>query len=111
MDDFPIFSRTEAQAQARDSLARNLRAALDDAEALVRLTAEHTGEQIAAARNRAQASVARARSELERVQADAARRTRQAVTEVDDYVHTHPWQAIALAGVLTTVIGVLIARR
>jgi ElaB/YqjD/DUF883 family membrane-anchored ribosome-binding protein len=30
---------------------------------------------------------------------------------VDDYVHSHPWQAIALAGVVTTVIGVLIARR
>jgi len=111
MDEFPVFSRSEAQAHARDSLARNLRAALDDAEELVRLTTEHAGEQVAAARSRAQASVARARSELERVQAEAAQRTRQAVTEVDDYVYSHPWQAIALAGVVTTVIGVLIARR
>jgi ElaB/YqjD/DUF883 family membrane-anchored ribosome-binding protein len=111
MDEFPVFSRSDAQAHARDSLARNLRAALDDAEELVRLTAEQAGDQVAAARSRAQASVARARSELERVQAEAAQRTRQAVTEVDDYVHSHPWQAIALAGVVTTVIGVLIARR
>ena len=107
MDDFPVFSRAQAQAEARDSLARNLRAALDDAEDLVRLTAEH----VAAARSRAQASVAKARNELERVQAEAVERTRQTVTEVDDYVHTHPWQAIALAGVLSAVIGVLIARR
>lgn len=111
MDDFPVFSRSEAQAQARDSLARNLRAALDDAEELVRLTAEHAGEQVASARSRAQASLARARSELERVQSEAAERTRQAAREVDDYVHHHPWQAIALAGVLSTVIGVLVSRR
>lgn len=111
MDNFPVFNRAEAQAQARDSLAHNLRAALDDAEELVRLTAEQAGEHVAAVRSRAQASVAKARSELERVQAEAAQRTRQAVTEVDDYVHTHPWQAIALAGVLSAVIGVLIARR
>jgi ElaB/YqjD/DUF883 family membrane-anchored ribosome-binding protein len=111
MDDFPVFSRAEAQAQARDSLARNLRAALDDAEELVRLTAQHAGQEIAAARTRAQSSVARARGELERVQAEASLRTRQAATEVDDYVHSHPWQAIALAGVLSTVIGVLISRR
>lgn len=111
MDDFPVFSRAEAQAQARDSLTRNLRAALDDAEELVRLTAEQAGEQVTAARSRAQASVAKARSELERVQAEAAMRTRQAATEVDDYVHSHPWQAIALAGVLSAVVGVLIARR
>ena len=111
MDDFPIFSRSDAQAHARDSLARNLRAALDDAEELVRLTTEQAGDQIAAARSRVQASVAKARSELERVQSEAAQRTRQAVTEVDDYVHSHPWQSTALAGVLSAVIGVLIARR
>lgn len=111
MDEFPVFSRAEAQAQARDSLARNLRAALDDAEELVRLTAEQAGEQVAAARSRAQHSLARARSELERVQAEAVQRSRVAARDVDDYVHTHPWQAIALAGVVSAVIGVLVSRR
>jgi ElaB/YqjD/DUF883 family membrane-anchored ribosome-binding protein len=111
MDDFPVFSRAQAQAQARDNLARNLRAALDDAEDLIRLTAEQAGEQVAAARARAQASVARARTELERVQAEAVQRTRAAARDVDDYVHSHPWQAAALAGVLSAVIGVLVSRR
>ncbi len=111
MDDFPVFSRAEAQAQARDSLARNLRAALDDAEELVRLTAEQAGEQVAAARARARQSLAQARAELERVQAEAAQRTRMAARDVDDYVHSNPWQAIALAGVISAVIGVLVSRR
>lgn len=111
MDDFPVFSRIEAQAQARDSLARNLRAALDDAEELLKLTAGQAGEQVAGARVRAQASLARARDELDRVQNEALLRTRAATRGVDDYLHSHPWQAVALAGVITTVIGVLVARR
>lgn len=111
MDDFPVFSRAEAHAQARDSLVRNLRAALDDGEELVRLTAEHAGEQVASARDRARASLQRARAELERAQNEAVRQTRVAAREVDDYVHSNPWNAIALAGVVSAVIGILISRR
>lgn len=111
MDDFPVVSRAEAQAQARDSLVRNLRAALDDAEELVRLTAEHAGEQVGVARDRARASLVRARADLERAQLEAMRQTRMAAREVDDYVHTKPWNAIVLAGVVSAVIGVLISRR
>lgn len=111
MDDFPVVGRSEARAQARDSLARNLRSALDDAEELVRLTAEQAGEHVAAARARAQTSLAQARVELERVQAEAVQRTRVAAGEVDNYVHSNPWKAIALAGVISAVIGVLVSRR
>jgi len=111
MDDFPVFSRVEAQAQARDSLARNLRAALDDAEELVGLTAEQAGDQLAAVRTRAQRSIAHARAQLERVEIQALERSRAAAYGFDDYIHRHPWQAIALAGVISTVIGVLVSRR
>ena len=77
----------------------------------LRLTAEQAGERITTARNRAKESLAQARVELDRVQAQTLERAKQAAHEVDDYVHGHPWQAIALAGVLSAVIGVLIARR
>jgi ElaB/YqjD/DUF883 family membrane-anchored ribosome-binding protein len=111
MESSPIYSREDAQLQARENLNRDLRAALDDAEELIRLTAEQAGERISTARNRAKESLAQARVELDRVQAQTLERAKQAVHEVDDYVHGHPWQAIALAGVLSAVIGVLIARR
>jgi len=111
MESSPIYSREDAQHQARENLNRDLRAALDDAEELVRLTAEQAGERITTARNRAKESLAQARVELDRVQAQTLERAKQAAHEVDDYVHSHPWQAMALAGVLSAVIGVLIARR
>jgi len=111
MDESPVITRAEAQAQARDKLARNLRNALDDTEELIRLTAEEAGERITAARNRAKQSLAQARVELDRMQTQAAERAKQAAHEVDDCVRENPWKMRALAGVLSAVIGVLISRR
>jgi len=110
MDDFPIFSRMEPEAQTRDSLPRKLRAALDDAEALIRLTAGQPGEQLTIARARAERSLMQARAELERVEAEALQRARAAEYGFDDFVHSSPWKAMALAGVLGTVVGVLVAQ-
>ena len=111
MGDTPVFSRGEAQAQARDNLTRDLRNALDDAEELIRLTAEQAGERIAVARNRAKESLAQARVELDRMQVQAVERARQAAQDVDQYVRTNPWKAMALAGVVSAVVGVLMSRR
>ena len=111
MGDTPVFSRGEAQTQARDNLGRNLRNALDDAEELIRLTAEQAGERITLTRNRAKESLAQARVELDHMQAQAVVRAKQAAHEVDDYVHANPWKAMALAGVVSAVSGLLIARR
>ena len=111
MGDSPVFNRSEAQAQARDNLARNLRNALDDTEELIRLTAEQAGERIAAARNRAKESVSKARIELDRVQMQAVERAKEAAQDVDTYVRENPWKTMALAGVLSAVIGLLISRR
>jgi ElaB/YqjD/DUF883 family membrane-anchored ribosome-binding protein len=111
MGDTPVFSRGEAQAQARDNLGRDLRTALDDAEELIRLTAEQAGEHITIARNRAKESLAQARAELDRMQMQALERARQAAHDVDDYVHSNPWKAIALAGVASAIIGLLVSRR
>ena len=111
MSDLSVLGHSEAQAQARENLGRNLRSALDDAEELIRLTAEQAGERVTVARDRAKESLARARGELDRMQAQAVERARQAAHDVDDYVRANPWKMMALAGVLSAVIGVLISRR
>jgi len=111
MGDTPVFSRGEAQARARDNLSRDLRNALDDAEELIRLTAEQAGERISVVRNRAKESLAQARGELDRVQAQALERAKDAAHEVDDYVHANPWKAMALAAVASAAIGLLLTRR
>jgi ElaB/YqjD/DUF883 family membrane-anchored ribosome-binding protein len=107
----PVTNLQAAKAQVRDKLSEDLAQAIDDAEELIRLTAEQTGERVAAVRDRAKASLARARMELGRVHADAAERAKRAASSVDDYVHANPWKALGVVGVLGMVVGALIARR
>lgn len=107
----PVFNVREAQAHARDDFNRDFRDALDNAEELIRLTAEQAGERVAAVRNRAKESLAQARMELDRIQTQAVERAKQAAYDVDDYVHANPWKTMALVALASAVVGLLIARR
>jgi len=107
----PSTELSSAYTQSRDKLQRDLAQAIDDAEALIRLTAEQTGERIDAARDRAKASLGQAKRELGRIQADALEQSKRAVSTVDDFVRTHPWQALGAAALVGVVVGALIARR
>ena len=94
-----------------DSLKRDFQGTLNDAEELVRMTGEQTGERVTAARNRMRESLTRGRSELQRMQTQASDSARRAAYEVDDYVHTNPWKTVAVVGLLGVVIGMLISHR
>ncbi|MGH8666397.1 MAG: DUF883 family protein [Burkholderiales bacterium] len=95
----------------RENLKRDFSGALDDAEELVRMTADQTGEQVAAARNKVVQSLSHARQELQRMQTQAGESARRAAYEVDDYVHTNPWRTLGFAALLGVAIGMLIAHR
>jgi ElaB/YqjD/DUF883 family membrane-anchored ribosome-binding protein len=92
-------------------LKRELSGTLDDAEELVRMTADQTGEQVAAARRKITQSLSQARQELQRMQMQATETARRAAYGVDDYVHTNPWKTLGFAALLGVVVGLLITRR
>lgn len=94
-----------------EGLKRDLSGTLDDAEELVRMTADQAGEQVAAARTKIKQSLAQARQELGRIQTQATESARRAAYNVDDYVHANPWKTLGFAALLGVVIGLLIARR
>ncbi|MCC7081541.1 MAG: DUF883 domain-containing protein [Burkholderiales bacterium] len=96
--------------EAGENLKRTFSGTLDDAEELVRMTADEKGEQVAAARNKITRSLSRARRDLQRMQVQAGETARRAACGVDGYVHTHPWPALGLAALLGVVIGMLAAR-
>ena len=96
---------------AGEKLKRDFSGTLDDAEELVRMTADQTGEQVAAARNKVVQSMSQARQELQRMQTQATESARRAAYEVDDYVHTNPWKTLGFAALLGIAIGMLIAHR
>jgi ElaB/YqjD/DUF883 family membrane-anchored ribosome-binding protein len=84
---------TETQDNGR--LAEDLRTLVDDAESLLKAT---TNVGSAELQQRAQASL-------------ADLRTRLSAIEVDSYVRDNPWQAVAIAGGVALLLGLVMGRR
>lgn len=94
-----------------EKLMGDLRAVLEDAEALLSATAGQAGERIQKVRERAQETVKVARERLADTQDEVVRRARVAAKETDAYVHDNPWQAVGIAAGVAFIMGVLISRR
>jgi ElaB/YqjD/DUF883 family membrane-anchored ribosome-binding protein len=104
----------DATSTLKDSqtrLSRDVRAVVDDAEALLRHVVRDAGDGYDDARGRLERSLKTARSELEGVEhavLDNARRAKQAT---DEYVHQHPWQSMGIGAGVGLLLGMLISRR
>ncbi len=94
----------------QDQLMADLRAVVSDAEALLKATANQGGEKLDELRAKARESLRAANQHLSDGRAEAVLRTRQAVKATDEYVHTHPWAAIAAAGSIGLLLGALLRR-
>jgi ElaB/YqjD/DUF883 family membrane-anchored ribosome-binding protein len=92
-------------------LVADLKVVIADAEDLLRATAGQAGEKLAAARERAQASLSVARAKLGEAERMVLERSRQAAHATDEYVHDNPWTAVGIAAGVGLVIGLLIGRR
>lgn len=95
----------------KEQLISDFKVVVADAEALLKATAGHGGEAVAAARARAEESLAAAKARMSEAQAELVARTKAAAKATDEYVHTHPWQAIGAAAGVGLVVGLLIGRR
>ena len=102
---------TQATAEARDQLASDLKAVINDAEELLKATAGAAGEKIRAARARAEETLRSARSRLAGAGEDVIGQAKDAAQAADDYVHEHPWGAVGIAAAAGLLVGLLIARR
>jgi ElaB/YqjD/DUF883 family membrane-anchored ribosome-binding protein len=94
-----------------DRLMSDLRAVLEDAEALLTATAGQAGERIQKARERATETVKQARERLGEAQDQVVKQAKYAAKHTDRYVHDNPWQAVGIAAGVAFIIGVLVSRR
>jgi ElaB/YqjD/DUF883 family membrane-anchored ribosome-binding protein len=88
-------------------LADDLSTLVSDAEALLRATAGDVGEKSSEARERAEDSLRALRSRL----TDLEREIKGRAHDVDGYVRDNPWKAIAVAGGVALLVGLLMGRR
>jgi ElaB/YqjD/DUF883 family membrane-anchored ribosome-binding protein len=102
---------TPDDAVGRERIAQDMKAVISDAEELLRATATQAGDQIAAARERIQDSLYRAKVKLAELEGVVLDSTREVARATDDYVHDHPWRAVGIAAGVGLIVGLLIARR
>ena len=94
-----------------DKLLDDLKAVVNDAEALLKATAGQAGEKMSAARARAEASVRAARERMNEMQDDVLAQSKEIAEEADAYVRKNPWQAVGFAAVAGIIVGLMISRR
>jgi ElaB/YqjD/DUF883 family membrane-anchored ribosome-binding protein len=93
-----------AEAFNGGKLAEELHALVSEAEALLRTSTETVS---AAGREQAEATIADLRKRL----ASLERQVRDRARDVDDYVRDNPWQAVAMAGGVALLLGLIMGRR
>lgn len=85
-------------------LAEDLRTLVDDAEALLRATSNAGSAEL---QERAQATLQDLRARLATLEDQVRTRAR----DVDTYVRDNPWQAVAVAGGVALLLGLVMGRR
>lgn len=85
-------------------LAEDLRTLVDDAETLLRATANAGSAEL---QERAQATLQELRTRLTALE----EQVRASARDVDSYVRDNPWQAVAVAGGIALLFGLLMGRR
>ena len=88
-------------------LAEDIKTLVRDAEALLRASAENAEDLTEEARQTAERSLHALRSRLSEVERDLKGRAEV----LDGYVHDNPWTAVAGAGGVALLLGLLMGRR
>lgn len=96
---------------SKQKLMDDLNAVVNDAEELLKASANQTGERITAARAKAEESLKSAKLRLSATQEALTERAKMMAKDADVYVHENPWKAAGVAAAAGILIGALIARR
>ena len=100
-----------SESISKDKLAQDFKVVVADVEELLRATASQAGEKVSAVRERVQDSLHRAKVKLAEAEDIVVDKGKQAARVTDEYVHDHPWRAVAVAAGIGLIIGLLIGRR
>jgi ElaB/YqjD/DUF883 family membrane-anchored ribosome-binding protein len=96
---------------AQEKLVTDIRAVIADAEEILTVTADQTGEKIANLRSRIKERLLDARIRLDAAEEVLIEKTRAAARATDNYVHENPWQAVGIGAGIGFLLGLVLGRR
>ena len=101
----------QALARSKDEVLKELQALINAAEALLKSSANLSGQALAEARTRIAAKLSEAQTRCTELSKVARVKGRKAAVAADDYVRANPWPVIGTAAGVAFVIGACAARR
>ena len=104
-------TEAEVEKDIRGKLAEDLKAVVADAEGLLKATASQTGDQIAAARAKAEKSLTAAKARLGEEEEAVIGKTKAVAKATEDYVRANPWKGVGITVAVGFILGILVARR
>ena len=96
---------------AKEKLSADFRHVMEDIDALMSATTNKAEGEATALRAGIRDRLDTAKERLVDAQHEAVERAKKAAGATDDYVHSHPWQALGAAAAVGVAIGILIGRR
>lgn len=98
-------------AAPKEKLVAELRVMVEDAEELLKATANQTGEIAAIARTRIEKSLKVVKNRLLAAEESVLLHAREGAKVADQYVHANPWQSIGISACAGVIVGMLIRRQ
>ena len=94
----------------REKLVSDLKVLIDDAEELLKATANQAGEKVATVRQRIEQSLDESKRSLAEAEDLLLDTGKEAAKAADVYVRENPWNAVGIAAGIGLVLGLLIRR-
>ena len=96
---------------SKEKLLADVKVVVNDAEELLRATANQAGEMVGDLRRRLNESLTATRERISESELALIERAKAAAHATDEYVHQNPWKSIGIAAGAAFVLGLLIGRR
>lgn len=93
------------------TVRNDMKTLVNDAQELFREATAATGEKAEELRNKGLVMLDAAMEKAQEIQAVAMEKGKQAAQTTDEFVHEHPWKAVAISAGIGLVIGMLISRK
>lgn len=115
---YPTGNDTTRDAASRDNVSKasealksDVSSVIDDAENLLKTTANYSAEGLLAAGSKLKDRLDKAKTTFGDAQARAAARFDDATVATREYVGGNPWKSLAIAGSVGIILGLLMSRR